>query len=180
MTAEAKIPASLEEETAIRRLDERTFAANLSPSFCIGAGKLTQCSHIHYHHMKANNLHHLSPQWRLRCLRLPACSKRISRTQEPHRHNHRPLGVSQPHHLRPGCSHRRGSKTRPLHLRAAHHALPGQSTIPSAMDLDGLAIRNAKVGESRRRISDKQEHCRRKRHQLAHGMVAAAAVAATG
>lgn len=39
MTAEAKIPASLEEETAIRRLDERTFAANLSPSFCIGAGK---------------------------------------------------------------------------------------------------------------------------------------------
>ncbi|KAL7954982.1 thioesterase-like superfamily domain-containing protein [Trichoderma compactum] len=37
MTAEAKIPASLEEETAVQRLDERTFAANLSPSFCIGA-----------------------------------------------------------------------------------------------------------------------------------------------
>ncbi|KAL6699504.1 thioesterase-like superfamily domain-containing protein [Trichoderma pleuroticola] len=37
MTAEAKIPASLEEETAVQRLDETTFAANLSPSFCIGA-----------------------------------------------------------------------------------------------------------------------------------------------
>ncbi|KAL7941178.1 thioesterase-like superfamily domain-containing protein [Trichoderma barbatum] len=37
MTAEAKIPASLQEETAIRRLDEKTFAANLSPSFCVGA-----------------------------------------------------------------------------------------------------------------------------------------------
>ncbi|KAL7931592.1 thioesterase-like superfamily domain-containing protein [Trichoderma chlorosporum] len=37
MTAQAKIPASLREESAIQRLDERTFAANLSPSFCIGA-----------------------------------------------------------------------------------------------------------------------------------------------
>ncbi|KAL7914222.1 thioesterase-like superfamily domain-containing protein [Trichoderma velutinum] len=37
MTTEAKIPASLEEETAIRRLDERSFGANLSPSFCIGS-----------------------------------------------------------------------------------------------------------------------------------------------
>lgn len=126
--------------------------------------------------MKANSLHHLSPQRRLRCLRLPASSKGISRTQEPHRHNHRPLGVSQPHHLRPGCSRRRGSKARPLHLRAAHHALPGQSTIPSAMDLDG----HAKVGKSRRRVSDKQEHRRGKRHQLAHWMDAAASVAAAG
>ncbi|KAL7785871.1 thioesterase-like superfamily domain-containing protein [Trichoderma ceciliae] len=37
MTTEAKIPASLEEESVVRRLDGRTFAANLSPSFCIGS-----------------------------------------------------------------------------------------------------------------------------------------------
>ncbi|KAL6863703.1 thioesterase-like superfamily domain-containing protein [Trichoderma novae-zelandiae] len=37
MAAEAKIPASLEQESAVTRLDEKTFAANLSPSFCIGS-----------------------------------------------------------------------------------------------------------------------------------------------
>ncbi|RFU81071.1 thioesterase family [Trichoderma arundinaceum] len=37
MTSEAKIPDSLEEKSAIRRLDDKTFAADLSPSFCIGS-----------------------------------------------------------------------------------------------------------------------------------------------
>ncbi|OTA00716.1 hypothetical protein A9Z42_0009860 [Trichoderma parareesei] len=37
MTAEAKVPASLEQESVVTRLDDKTFAANLSPSFCIGA-----------------------------------------------------------------------------------------------------------------------------------------------
>lgn len=42
MAAEAKIPASLEQESAVTRLDDKTFAANLSPSFCIGAGMYSQ------------------------------------------------------------------------------------------------------------------------------------------
>ncbi|KAH6609931.1 thioesterase family [Trichoderma cornu-damae] len=36
MAAEAKVPASLEEESVVTRLDDKTFAANLSPSFCVG------------------------------------------------------------------------------------------------------------------------------------------------
>lgn len=45
MSTEVKIPASLEQESAIKRLDNNTFEANLSPSFCIGAGMLHVYSH---------------------------------------------------------------------------------------------------------------------------------------
>ncbi|PON27702.1 hypothetical protein TGAM01_v203469 [Trichoderma gamsii] len=37
MSTEVQIPASLEQESTIKRLDDKTFEANLSPSFCIGA-----------------------------------------------------------------------------------------------------------------------------------------------
>ncbi|GFP55886.1 hypothetical protein TASIC1_0006005600 [Trichoderma asperellum] len=37
MSTEVKSPASLEQESAIKRLDDNTFEANLSPSFCIGS-----------------------------------------------------------------------------------------------------------------------------------------------
>ncbi|KAM0259369.1 hypothetical protein ACHAQJ_003401 [Trichoderma viride] len=36
-STEVKIPASLEEETAVRRLDDTTFEANLSPNYCVGS-----------------------------------------------------------------------------------------------------------------------------------------------
>lgn len=40
MSTKVAIPASLRRESSIYRLDDKTFEANLSPSFCVGSGTL--------------------------------------------------------------------------------------------------------------------------------------------
>jgi hypothetical protein len=164
-----------------------TFAANLSPSFCIGAGmcspsglkfltipsvSLIKSNYIAHHAVPYPRLTSTSPQRRLRRHNLSPRSKGIPRPQKSARHNQRSLGIPQPHNLRPSYPHRRRGQARPIHHRPARLPLPGQSPIPSTMDHNRR--RQAKVGKGRCRVSHQQEHRCRKGHQLCHGMVSPA------